>query len=309
MTNSKDTAMICGLLICAAFTFGWWFGGWQVYRNWKKLAALSAKSLACADFWQKEFLNLLGKLEPMRMEAPVPPQYAKDSVCREIQEIMETYREQAASSYGVDTPGGLEHMGDVWRLLGQWDQALSGTVPSKACRNPNHALVDGTPSPHEIGPSCMAEQSKAPEPANPVNHEWARNVIDACTSGNSHGNHAGDQVLCHRVAFQINKHFGLENRRWNTDGDPERDADFIDPYPHGDYFEEVKRHHAGAALSSPSPAIDPCQICICGHNRAQHDRDKDPYLCRAAVERGTYVQMCNCMDFEPSPSPATDKEK
>jgi hypothetical protein len=117
--------MICGLLICAAFTFGWWFGGWQVYRNWKKLAALSAKSLACADFWQKEFLNLLGKLEPMRMEAPVPPQYAKDSVCREIQEIMETYREQAASSYGVDTPGGLEHMGDVWRLLGQWDQALS----------------------------------------------------------------------------------------------------------------------------------------------------------------------------------------
>ena len=66
---------------------------------------------------------------------------------------------------------------------------------------------------------------------------------------------------------------------------------------------------AGAALSSPSPAIDPCQICICGHNRAQHDRDKDPYLCRAAVERGTYVQMCNCMDFEPSPSPATDKEK
>src|SRR6202453_3980265 len=100
----------------------------------------------------------------------------------------------------------------------------------------------------------ISPQSKAPEPANPVNHEWVRNVIDACTSGNSHGNHAGDQVLCHRVAFQINKHFGLENRRWNTDGDPERDADFIDPYPHGDYFEEVKRHHAGAALSSPSPA-------------------------------------------------------
>ena len=25
------------------------------------------------------------------------------------------------------------------------------------CRNPNHALTDGSPSPHEIGPSCMAE--------------------------------------------------------------------------------------------------------------------------------------------------------
>jgi hypothetical protein len=26
-----------------------------------------------------------------------------------------------------------------------------------ACRNPNHALVDGSASPHEIGPSCMVE--------------------------------------------------------------------------------------------------------------------------------------------------------
>jgi hypothetical protein len=26
----------------------------------------------------------------------------------------------------------------------------------KQCRNPNHALVDGSPHPHEIGSSCMA---------------------------------------------------------------------------------------------------------------------------------------------------------
>ena len=72
-----------------------------------------------------------------------------------------------------------------------------------------------------------------------VNHEWVRQLIDACTSGNSHGNHVGNQVLCHRVAFQLNKHFGLETRDWNTDGDPERDPDFKDPYPSTDYFNEV----------------------------------------------------------------------
>lgn len=50
---------------------------------------------------------------------------AKDDVCREIQEIMAVYREQSASAYGVDTPGGLEHMGDVWRMLTRWDAKLS----------------------------------------------------------------------------------------------------------------------------------------------------------------------------------------
>ena len=48
----------------------------------------------------------------------------KDRVCAEIQEIMRAYREQEKTSYGVDTPGGLEHMGDVWRLLSRWDREL-----------------------------------------------------------------------------------------------------------------------------------------------------------------------------------------
>lgn len=45
-------------------------------------------------------------------------------VCTEIREIMETYREQDAAG-SVDTPGGLEHMGDVWRKLRDWDKKLS----------------------------------------------------------------------------------------------------------------------------------------------------------------------------------------
>lgn len=52
---------------------------------------------------------------------------AKDKVCGEIQDIMRVYREQEASHDGVGTPGGLEHMGDVWRLLRKWDTLLSIT--------------------------------------------------------------------------------------------------------------------------------------------------------------------------------------
>ena len=48
----------------------------------------------------------------------------QNEVCVEIQRIMTTYREQKAEG-DVGTPGGLEHMGDVWRLLGKWDATLS----------------------------------------------------------------------------------------------------------------------------------------------------------------------------------------
>lgn len=48
---------------------------------------------------------------------------ARQQVCLEISAIMRTYREQEATGY-VDTPGGLEHMGDVWRLLARWDRML-----------------------------------------------------------------------------------------------------------------------------------------------------------------------------------------
>lgn len=49
---------------------------------------------------------------------------AASAVCTEIMEIMATYREQEAELGYVDTPGGLEHMGDAWRLLGEWDERL-----------------------------------------------------------------------------------------------------------------------------------------------------------------------------------------
>jgi hypothetical protein len=45
-------------------------------------------------------------------------------ICGEILHIMATYHEQEARTGGVDSPGGLEHMGDVWRLFSKWEKML-----------------------------------------------------------------------------------------------------------------------------------------------------------------------------------------
>ncbi len=49
---------------------------------------------------------------------------ARDAVCDEIVSIMEVYDEQVAKNGYCDTPGGLEHMGDVWKLLDGWRAAI-----------------------------------------------------------------------------------------------------------------------------------------------------------------------------------------
>ena len=56
----------------------------------------------------------------------IKAQETAQSICDEIQEIMKTYREQEERG-NVDTPGGLEHMGDVWRLLSEWDLQISAS--------------------------------------------------------------------------------------------------------------------------------------------------------------------------------------
>jgi len=64
------------------------------------------------------------------MPEPIREEILK-SVCDEIQRIAQTYREQEASRDGVSTPGGLEHMGDVWKLLLRWDARLSQPAERK----------------------------------------------------------------------------------------------------------------------------------------------------------------------------------
>lgn len=46
-----------------------------------------------------------------------------ESVRDEILEIMRVYHEQESEG-DIGTPGGLEHMGDVWRLLLRWELLL-----------------------------------------------------------------------------------------------------------------------------------------------------------------------------------------
>lgn len=45
-------------------------------------------------------------------------------LARDVQDIMADYREQEARG-SVDTPGGFEHLGDVWRWMRKWDALLT----------------------------------------------------------------------------------------------------------------------------------------------------------------------------------------
>lgn len=52
-----------------------------------------------------------------------------EAIAKELQEIMTVYHEQCASKSGLGTPGGLEHMGDVWSKFLEWEELLRVTTP------------------------------------------------------------------------------------------------------------------------------------------------------------------------------------
>lgn len=52
-----------------------------------------------------------------------------ENVRLEILDIMDTYHEQERRG-SIDTPGGLEHMGDVWELFLRWEGMLRETKES-----------------------------------------------------------------------------------------------------------------------------------------------------------------------------------
>jgi len=47
----------------------------------------------------------------------------RDEIASSILGIMAEYHRQEESGY-VDSPGGLEHIGDVWKLFKVWDRKL-----------------------------------------------------------------------------------------------------------------------------------------------------------------------------------------
>ena len=57
--------------------------------------------------------------------------YKADQVCEEICRIMKEYDRQISVRGYVDTPGGLENMGDVWNLLRSWQYLLTPPVAGK----------------------------------------------------------------------------------------------------------------------------------------------------------------------------------
>lgn len=63
------------------------------------------------------FCGFLSKALPENADA------SETEVCNEILSIMKVYHEQDARG-SVGTSGGLEHMGDVWRLFKKWENAL-----------------------------------------------------------------------------------------------------------------------------------------------------------------------------------------
>ncbi len=75
---------------------------------------------------------------------------AKTLVCKEILEIMEEYHRQSESKNGVDTPGGLEHMGDVWKLFLKWEESLKSNE-TESCRHEETVVADDG---HEVWREC-----------------------------------------------------------------------------------------------------------------------------------------------------------
>lgn len=58
------------------------------------------------------------------MDMQVGDMNVRRVICNEILAIMKTYHEQEARPSGVGTPGGLEHIGDVWKLFSKWEALL-----------------------------------------------------------------------------------------------------------------------------------------------------------------------------------------
>ena len=104
------------------------------WRKWaNKVLASPTRSLeteAQANGWLQcadELERLLTRPEPQEPTRPSE----REKVCKEILDIMKVYHEQEKTSFGVDTPGGLEDMCDVWDMFLKWEALLLPQEPAK----------------------------------------------------------------------------------------------------------------------------------------------------------------------------------
>lgn len=96
--------------------------------------AIQSAELDIADFIAKLAVCPLTKWQEMfeARDDAIRAEEPAQQIAREITEIMAVYDEQTASMGYVDTPGGLEHMGDVWRLLDRWREMIRARAPAPA---------------------------------------------------------------------------------------------------------------------------------------------------------------------------------
>ena len=96
------------------------------------VAAIQAWAVTMPDTAELEALR--AKVHALEaIKAPLVAQVAAfDPIRAELLDIVQKYAAQSMSSDGGGTPGGLEHMGDVWKLLTRWGTALARTPPAQA---------------------------------------------------------------------------------------------------------------------------------------------------------------------------------
>jgi hypothetical protein len=98
--------------------------GWSIGVRLEECPYKGAEKAEWEEVWKALESGFQGMLKPGQTSPKQPAnEAAKDAVCAEVRDIMAEYRRQAEAGF-VDTPGGLENMGDVWKLLGRWDELL-----------------------------------------------------------------------------------------------------------------------------------------------------------------------------------------
>ena len=103
--------------------------GREVLSSGKDSEMTDLEKIEAFEHWLDAVEMIQGEKHPHRdIAALARIGAAVQPIVNEIKDIMETYHEQEDRGY-IDSPGGLEHMGDVWRLLNKWDKAIPQVKP------------------------------------------------------------------------------------------------------------------------------------------------------------------------------------
>ncbi len=76
------------------------------------------------DKWEREGTGELQAQIGRALEIKIDENINITPTEKEILEITREYHRQLNKKCYVDSPGGLEHMGDVWRLLLKWEEQI-----------------------------------------------------------------------------------------------------------------------------------------------------------------------------------------